>query len=102
MVKNVDIDFFARNKAGETLASLVKSSENKERNQIVEEIQNVRDKTKSEADDLLNELMETEKKEAQKKEKKKEKKHKQKIQKAAGKQGMTVEELEQQRLQEEE
>ena len=31
IVKNVDLDFFARNKAGETLASLVKSSESKSR-----------------------------------------------------------------------
>lgn len=36
LVKNLDLDIFVRNKAGETLASIVKDSENKERFEIVE------------------------------------------------------------------
>jgi hypothetical protein len=102
IVKNVDLDFFARNKAGETLASLIKTADNKERIAVVEEIQALRDKTKLEADKFLEELMSAEIKEAQQKAKKKEKKHKQRIQKAAEKQGLTVEALEQQRTEEEE
>jgi ankyrin repeat protein len=60
IVKNVDLDLFERNKAGETLASLVKASDDKKRYQLVEEIQNLRDRTKLEAAKLLEELMSAE------------------------------------------
>jgi ankyrin repeat protein len=79
LVKNVGLDIFARNKAGETCASLVKLLDDKERFQLVEEIQTLRDRTKLEADQFLQELESAKRREEEQKAKKKEKKHKNKL-----------------------
>lgn len=49
IVKNVDLEFFARNRAGETVSSIVMAGEDKERFQIVQEMEALRDKSKIEA-----------------------------------------------------
>jgi ankyrin repeat protein len=64
VVKNVNLDLFARNKQGETLASIVKQGNDKERHSSVEQLLSSKDKSKQEADLLLKELLEAEEKEA--------------------------------------
>lgn len=64
IVKNVNLDLFARNKQGETLASIVKQGNDKERHSSVDQLLSSKDKSKQEADLLLKELLEAEEKEA--------------------------------------
>lgn len=82
--------------------SLAHLTDNKKRIDLIDEVQKLKDKSQSLADELLKEIESADKQNEKQKQKKKEKKQKNKIQKAAEKQGLTVEELERQIILQEE
>lgn len=92
LTKNLRMEIFARNNAGETALFICKSLKNQKGVEILEKYQQY-DQSRDKTEDLLKELEDQERKEELAKQKKKEKKHRSKIQKLAKEQGVSVEEL---------
>ena len=62
IVRNLKIDIFKRNSKGETAYSICQANQDKEKLQVIEEVQKANDTHLSKADDLLKELEDAEEK----------------------------------------
>ena len=82
LAKNLRMEIFSRNNAGETALFICKSLKNQKGVEILEKYQQF-DSSRDKTEDLLKELEDQERKEELAKQKKKEKKHRSKIQKLA-------------------
>ena len=85
LVRNLKIDIFQRNTAGDTAFSICQSNGDKAKLKEIEAVKATNDNHRSKADDLLKELENAEEKAKKLKEKNKEKKKRNKLQKAAEK-----------------
>jgi len=80
----VRLNIFERNNNGETALSIVQERKNLKAIEVLEGQAKINDKTKMKTDDLLNDLLEEEKKNDLQKQKKKDKKKRAKIRYLAG------------------
>ena len=100
IAKTLKIDIFGRNKDGETALSICQTNKNQEGVDLYEKHQQIFDKSKDAAGDLLKALEDEEEHDKEAKSKKKDKKWRNKINKIAKAEGISTEEVEK-RLKEE-
>ena len=102
LLKNLQIDIFARNKAGDTALTICESSNNSKGVELFKELESQYDKSGNTAQSLLNELENEEEQSEAQQRKRKEKKWRNKINKLAKQLNLTPEEVEEKLRKEEE
>lgn len=97
LCKNLKMELFTRNKAGDTTLSICQQQQNQRGVEIMKSFEADYDKSRVYADDLLGELMMEEEHHEKEKEKRKQKKIRNKLNKIAKTENISVEEVEKRR-----